>query len=156
MSDSDGRQWADEIATDLVEYFIVTMPTMKSLAAVASALAELVEAEVVRILDLVVIERGRDGGVRVQELESVETMAELRNVEGEVGRLLSEKDIELASVVVPPGSTGVLLVSESRWAKQLSFAAGQAGGQIVAGERIPAARIEAILAEGGDDQGGRR
>lgn len=128
---------------------------MSSLSAVAAELAEVVQAGMVRILDLVVIERGLDGGVQVRELEGIESMAVLRNVEGEVGRLLSEKDIEMASLVVQAGTTGVVLVAESRWAKQLSLAAGQAGGQIVAGERIPAARVEAILAEDPNNKGER-
>jgi hypothetical protein len=46
----------------------------------------------------------------------------------------------------------VVIVTEDRWAKPLSTAARRAGGQIIAGDRIPASRVESILAENFDDQ----
>ena len=45
------------------------------------------------------------------------------------------------------GMPGVVLVTEDLWAKSLSTAAQRAGGQIVAGERIPASRVEAALGD---------
>jgi hypothetical protein len=38
-------------------------------------------------------------------------------------------------------------VAEDRWAEQLSLAARGVGGRIVAGERIPAPRVEAAVAD---------
>jgi hypothetical protein len=45
-------------------------------------------------------------------------------------------------------------VAEDRWAEQLSVAAREAGGHIVAGERIPSRRVEAALADRLDTEGG--
>jgi hypothetical protein len=62
-------------------------------------------------------------------------------------RMLSEHDIGLAALALRPGTAGMVLVTEDRWATPLSRAAQRAGGQIVGGERIPASRIETALAE---------
>ena len=86
----------------------------------------------------------------VLELDAVQSMSSVRNLDIEVGGgMLSEHDLELASFALKPGMPGVVLVTEDLWAKSLSTAARRAGGQIVAGERIPASRVEAAL-------GGRR
>jgi hypothetical protein len=55
---------------------------------------------------------------------------------------------------VRPGEVGLVVVAEDRWAKQLSTAARDAGGRIVAGERIPVLRVEAAVEDVGDDPGG--
>jgi hypothetical protein len=62
-------------------------------------------------------------------------------------------DIELAALAVQPNSVGLIVVTEDRWAQPLSKAAQGAGGRIVAGDRIPARRVEAMLA-GQPDEGG--
>ena len=139
---SGGR---DEIRTDLVEYLIVVVPSRDALGAIGSALTSLVENAKIRILDLVVLERDATGAVTVVEVESIGSMAALRDLDIEVGGMLTEHDLELASLALTPGMPGVVLVTEDLWAKSLSTTARRAGGQIVAGERIPASRVEAAL-----------
>ncbi len=91
---SGGR---DEIRTDLVEYLIVVVPSRDALGAIGSALTGLVESAKIRILDLVVLEREANGEVTVLEVESIESMAPLRDLDIEVGGMLTEHDLELAS-----------------------------------------------------------
>jgi hypothetical protein len=144
------RGIAHEVVTDVVEYTIVLMPDVDSLAQLVPALAELFEAIAVRILDLVVLVMSRDGAVRVLEFEEVESMAQLRDAGHAVESLLSEHDIELAVRALRPGAAALVLLTEDRWAGPLSAAARRAGGEIVAGERIARSRMEAALAEAAD------
>lgn len=138
---------SEAIVPDLVGYLVVAVPHPDALADLVPALTGLVGTATIRILDLVVVERGLDGAVEVRELEAVESLAGLRAVEGDVGGLLSDHDVELAAYALRPGTCGVVLVTEDRWAGQLSQAAQGAGGRIVAGERIPPARVEDVLAD---------
>lgn len=138
---------SEAIVPDLVGYLVVAVPHPDALADLVPALTGLVGTATIRILDLVVVERGPDGAVEVRELEAVESLAGLRAVEGDVGGLLSDHDVELAAYALRPGTCGVVLVTEDRWAGQLSQAAQGAGGRIVAGERIPPARVEDVLAD---------
>ena len=152
---TDAREPADrshEVTSDLVEYVIVAVPDQDSLATVVPALAELVRTAKIRILDLVVLARDREGAVTVLEFEDVESMEGLRHVEGEVGGMLSEHDIALASIALRPGTAGIVLVTEDRWAEPLSAAARRAGGQIIAGDRIPPPRVEGALANRSEDE----
>ncbi|WP_116948965.1 DUF6325 family protein [Jiangella endophytica] len=135
------------ISPDLVSYLVVSVPDVQSLGGLVPALARLVETASVRVLDLVVLERGADGVVDVHEVEDVGSLAGLRGVEGDVGGFLSDHDLQLASAALRLGTCGVLLVTEDRWALPLSAAAGAAGGRIAAGERIPPSRVEDVLAD---------
>jgi hypothetical protein len=143
---------SESVSTDLVGYVIVRVPDLGSLASVASALAELARERVIRILDLVVLVKDSDGGVSVPEIGAVESLAPLDPVKGEVGGLLSDHDIELASLALPAGTAGIVVVTEDRWAEPLSAAAQRSGGRIIAGDRIPPSRIEAALATRPSDE----
>jgi Family of unknown function (DUF6325) len=154
---TDAREPADrtdKIATDLVQYVVVVVPDQGALATVVPALAELVETGKIRILDLVVLKRDPEGVVTVLEFEAVDSMADLREVEGEFGGMLSDNDIALASHALRPGTTGIVLVTEDRWAAPLSAAARRVGGLIVAGERIPPSRVEQVVASPPEDEQG--
>jgi hypothetical protein len=136
--------------SDLVEYLIVAVPDVDSVAALGPALAELVGNEAIVILDLVVVVKDRDGSVTVHEQDAVEGFAPLRQL-GVRSGLLSEHDIGHVATALRPGTAGVVLVTEDRWAAPLSAAAHGVGGQILAGERIPSPRIESALAEHASD-----
>ncbi len=151
MSDARESDGPDTFAADLIEYLIVEVPDLNALSSLVPALAELVETARIRILDLVAFEKSADGSVTALELDAVESMAALRDVDGEVGRMLSEHDIELAALALRPRSAGIVLVTEDRWAQPLSVAAQRAGGQIIGGERIPASRVESVLTDRSDD-----
>lgn len=145
MTDAADSGWRAAVDTDLVECLVIVMPDLDSAADIASELAELVRAATIRVLDIVAIARADDATVNVLELEAVPSLAALAAVEGEVGGLLSDRDIDQASVVLEPGTAALLLVAEDRWAQPVSAAAQHAGGRVVAGERIPRARVEAAL-----------
>ena len=151
MSDARESDEPDTVAADLIEYLIVEVPDLNALSSLVPALAELVETARIRILDLVAFEKSADGSVTALELDAVESMAALRDVDGEVGRMLSEHDIELAALALRPRSAGIVLVTEGRWAQPLSVAAQRAGGQIIGGERIPASRVESVLTDRSED-----
>jgi hypothetical protein len=134
------------IVDDLVAYLVIVVPDPDALSTVVPALITLVEQATIRILDLVVLVRQDDGAVVTLELEAVEALAPLRGVDVEVGAMLSDHDLELVSEALQPGSAGVVLVTEDRWAEPLATAVRTAGGHILGGERIAARRVQAIRA----------
>jgi hypothetical protein len=144
----------DTVAPDLIEYLIVEVPDLDALASLAPALAELVDTGKIRILDLVAIEKSALGAVTALELDVVDSLTALNDVDGDVGGMLSRHDIELAALAIQPGTAGLVLVTEDRWAEPLSVAAQGVGGQILGGERIPSSRVESVLFERSDDEAG--
>jgi hypothetical protein len=147
LADTPDMNRINDITTDLVGYVMITLPNVDALATLTPALRELVESGTLRILDLVVVERGDGDSPRVLEVAALDRIADLRKIKPDMAGLLTQRDIALASVAIPAGTTGVVLVVEDKWARPLSVAAARAGGQIVAGEHISAERIKAALAE---------
>jgi hypothetical protein len=145
--DRDGRGSNDDVRTDFVAYLVVAVPDRAQLAALVPALAAMVDAARISILDLVVVARDHTGVIRIEEIEDVESLAALRRVEGEVGGLLTEVDARNAARALGPDDVGIVLLAEQRWALPLSEAAHQVGGHIVAGERVSRERVEAALRE---------
>ncbi len=146
MSAADRRRPVG-IDTSLVECIVVAVPEAESVAGVSAALAELAASAAIRILDLVAVTRSRGSGeIKVTELEDLDDAARAL-VEDRVGDLLSENDIALASAALLPGSTGIVVVVEDRWAESLSSAARSAGGRVLGGRRIPRTNMEAALME---------
>lgn len=145
--DNAGAGRFGDVATELVAYLIIVLPDLDSVAKLVPGLAKLVESDVTRILDSVVLARDSAGAVEVFEPETLESVAPLAEMQHDVGRLLTDRDIELASSAIRPGTVGVVLVTEDRWAEPLAAAAANLGGHIVAGERVPASRVEAALAD---------
>jgi hypothetical protein len=126
-----------------VEYLIIGFPGNRFSGEIMPALTELVENGVIRIIDLVFVKKDADGEVTTFEFEDLQEAAELgfADLDGEAGGLLSDEDLDLA-----PDSSAALIVWEQRWAERIADAIRNAGGEIVAGERIPATVVDAALA----------
>lgn len=129
---------------ELVEYMVIAVPDLASVDGVAEALRRLVRSDRIQILDLVAVVTSAGGDV-VIEPEAVAGLAVLRDVDGEVGGLLTDEDLAMACSELPEGTAAVILVVEDRWADVLAGAARMSGGQIVGGERIPRHRVEASV-----------
>lgn len=135
------------VDADLVEYLIVTVPRVDALRAVTPAIAELVTSGQIRILDLVCLAPVPGGGDALVslELDEVASIEALRYLDGESGGLLSESDVHVAALTLPPGSANLLLLLEDRRLGPLAAAARGAGGRILGGERTPRSRAQAAL-----------
>ena len=115
--------------------------------AAAPYLLDLVERGLIRILDLVLVNKDADGTLTVLELADVDGDGELDLTvfEGVRSGLLGEDDVAEAGEAMEPGTSGVFLLYENLWAAPFAVAVRQAGGQLVASGRIPVQSIIAAL-----------
>ncbi len=130
-----------------VEYLVLGFPGNQFTGAIAPALAELSTNGTIRILDLVFIAKDADGNAVAVELEDHDEAEAFAGLEGEIGGLVSQDDIEHAAEGLEPGSSAALLVWEDTWAAPLADALRESGGVLIEGGRIPHDLIEAALAE---------
>jgi hypothetical protein len=128
-----------------VDYLVVEFPPGKSnfTGEMAAALASLVEAGTIRLLDLVVIHKDEDGNIDGFEIDDFEEIDELRALEADIAEILAAEDVVQLAEAMVNGSTAGVIVWENLWAAPFASAARRAGGQLVATGRIP---IQAILA----------
>jgi hypothetical protein len=130
-----------------VEYIIVGFPGNQFNGEIAPELGKLVESGTIRILDLVFITKDASGEVSAVEFEDHADVALFNALEGEVGGLVSDEDIEYAAVELEPNSSAALLVWEDVWATPFVEAMRNSGGVLIEGSRIPHDLIEAAEAE---------
>lgn len=139
-----------------IEYLVVAFPGNKFKGEIVPALAELVENETIRILDLVFIlkdEEGNVAAVELSELDADDEAAAMSDIADVDSALLNEEDIALAADALEPNSSAGLLVFENVWATRFAEAVRNADGVLVANERIPYDVVQAALAYAAADSG---
>jgi hypothetical protein len=128
-----------------VDWIVVEFPGSKFNGQIAPALLDLVERDLVRVLDLLVLKKDADGSLEAFELSDLDEgeIGGLREYESELAMLLSEEDVTSLAAAIEPGSSAGVLVWENTWAAPFASAVRRSGGQLVASGRIP---IQALLA----------
>jgi len=128
-----------------VDWIVVEFPGSKFNGQIAPALLNLVERDLIRVLDLLVLKKDADGSLEAFELSDLDQgeIGDLRTYESELAMLLSEEDVTSLAAAIEPGSSAGVLVWENTWAAPFASAVRRSGGQLVASGRIP---IQALLA----------
>jgi hypothetical protein len=87
-----------------IEYIIVGFPGNQFTGQIAPALADLIDNNTIRILDLVFISKDADGEVTAFEYDELEELAAFGDLDGEVGGLIGPDDIAHAAEGLDPNS----------------------------------------------------
>ena len=122
-----------------VEYMIVAFPGNKFQGEILPELAELVESETIRIIDLTFVAKDENGEITGFELSDLDpdVQSALEQMGAESTGLFNEEDLELAAEALEPNSSAALLVWEDLWAAKLVDKIRDAGGVLAATERVP-------------------
>ena len=128
-----------------VDYLIVEFPAgaQNFTGEGADELLRLHDAGIIRVMDILILQKGQDGTVMAQELGDLESLGELQRIETELVQTLAEEDVAHLAAAMDPGSVAGVLVYENLWAAPFASAMRRAGGQLIANGRIP---IQAIIA----------
>jgi len=130
-------QMGEEIGP--VQYLIVAFPGNRFTGQIAPALADLVEAGTIRIIDIAFVGKDESGNVAAFEIDDIdpEVRQGLENMGAGTGGLFNEEDLEAAAEELEPNSSAALLVWEELWAKEVAEAMRNAGGVLLDYDRIP-------------------
>ena len=128
-----------------VDWIVVEFPGSRFNGQIAPALLDLVDRDLIRVLDLLVLKKDADGSLEAFELSDLDEgeIGELRTYESELAMLLSEEDVTSLAAAIEPGSSAAVLVWENTWAAPFGSAVRRSGGQLVASGRIS---TQALLA----------
>jgi len=128
-----------------VDWIVVEFPGSKFNGEIAPVLQDLVERDLIKVLDLLMLRKDDAGELEIFEASDLEDgeLGELRTQEAELAMVLSEQDVLDIAETIEPGSTAAVLVWENLWAAPFGAAVRHTGGQLVASGRIP---IQAVIA----------
>jgi hypothetical protein len=131
-----------------VEILVVRFPGNGFTGEIAPALGELVEAGLIRVIDLVFVTKSAEGDVVGMELSELDeaTLAAFRPHVDEPNGLLSDEDIEDLGAELAPNSSAAILLFEHVWATRFRDAVVDSGGELVASIRIPKEVVDEVVA----------
>jgi uncharacterized membrane protein len=127
----------DEIGP--VDYAVLAFPGNQFKGEITPALVDLVKAGTIRLIDAAFVGKDENGEVftfEVTELDpEVQQALDALNIE--VNGLFSEDDLQDIARQLEPDSSAALLIWENVWARTVAQAIRNAGGMVLAFERVP-------------------
>jgi hypothetical protein len=102
-------------------------------------LLELVHKEIVRVIDLVIIQKDQDGQYEALEIEEVapDLLSIFDPLEMEISGIIQVEDIEMIAGAMENDTTAAVLLIENLWAIKFGEAVVRANGRLVFHDRIP-------------------
>src|SRR4051794_14912692 len=124
-----------------ISYLIVEFPGNKMTGEGLTALVDLADRGIVRILDLRFVRRDADGSLQALELGDLDGdgSLDLLVFDGVSSGLLDQSDFDDAADAIQPGSSAGILLFENRWAAGFVDGLRRGGAQLVAAGYIPMA-----------------
>ena len=128
-----------------VDYAIIAFPGNRFRGEIAPALSDLVEAGTIRLIDVAFVGKDDDGNAVAMELTELDPDVQdaLDKLGIEVGGLFNEDDLMDAADGLEPNSSAAVLLWENVWARKVTQAMRDAGGILVAFERLPHEVVQA-------------
>jgi uncharacterized membrane protein len=147
------RERRRHMAYGPIELLVVGFPGSEPTGRVAPALAELVDSGLIRIIDILFIQKDADGVVTETELSelSEDLYVVFDPLVSDLDGLLTDDDAVRIGAALPPNSSAGIMLFENVWAKSFADAVSAANGQVILNERIPRAVIEELVASQVDE-----
>lgn len=131
-----------------VDFIALEFPGNRFKGEILPDLFELVDKEIIRIIDLVII-RKDEGEVTVRELRELEpgNIEIVDPLKIEANQMITELDIEMIAGQLAENSSAGILLIENLWAKKTQLAMLNANSRLLMFERIPGEVVEAALSD---------
>jgi hypothetical protein len=132
-----------------LEYVVIEFEGNHLTGEIVPELHRLRDLGIVRVVDLLLIQKDAQGNVSARELSDLneEEAKPYWPIAGEVLDLLSEADVETAAADLPLNSSGAIALLEHTWATHLQETIRNAQGRVLSGGLLPAAEVERLAAE---------
>ena len=130
-----------------VDFLALEFDNLKLKGEIMPALMELVENKVVRVIDLVIIQKDQAGKHEALELQQLapEVIAIFDPLMVEISGIIQVEDIDAIAEEMENNTTAALLLFENLWAIKFEDAVLRANGRLLAQERIPYQVVDEAL-----------
>lgn len=136
-----------------VELFLLGLEGDRPSPALIAELAHLVQEDILRVLDFVVIAKSESGDVEIVEIS--DDSDEYAALDLVLTGITGDEDIQALAELVPAGGSAAVVALELVYARKLASSLAASGGVVLSSERIPApvvnALVDAIEEEVGDE-----
>ena len=131
-----------------IDFLALEFDNLKLKGEIMPALMELVENKIVRVIDLVVVQKDSDGNHEALELQQLapEVIAIFDPLMVEISGIIQVEDVDAIAEQMENNTTAAVLLFENLWAIKFKEAVLRANGRLLAQERIPHEAVEEALA----------
>jgi hypothetical protein len=122
-----------------IDYLALEFDTDKLKGEILPELLDLVQKQIVRVIDLVIIQKFEDGSHQALEIEQLapDLLSMFDPLELEISGIIQVEDIEMIAEEMEMNTTAALLLVENLWAIKFGEAVVRANGRLVMHDRIP-------------------
>ena len=130
-----------------IDYLALDFKTDQLKGEILPELFELVKNKIVRVVDLVIIQKYEDGHHQAMEMQQLapDLLALFDPLEVEISGIIQVEDIDNIAKAMENGSNAAILLFENLWAVKFKDAVLRANGRLLAQERIPHQVVEETL-----------
>jgi hypothetical protein len=128
-----------------VDLYLLGLPEGVLDRAALSALIDLADTGLVRLLDLILVTKAGDGELTLVEVEELPDGFEIDIASLGASGLLGHDDISELATAIPPGTAAVLVAIELVYQRKLAARAADSGAVLLGYERIPAPIVNALI-----------
>src|SRR5512136_2902080 len=122
-----------------IEYALVDFKGNKFSGKIVPELLDLAERGIVRFVDIVFIQKDKDGIIRTVELNDLDPKSykEFVPIGKHVQSLFTEEDLQIGARKLRKNTSALLILWENVWTENLRKAVAAAGGALVERGQIP-------------------
>ena len=130
-----------------IDFLALDFKTDQLKGEILPELLELVKNKIVRVIDLVIIQKYEDGHHEAMEMQQLapELLALFDPLEVEISGIIQVEDIANVAEVMENGTNAAILLFENLWAVKFKDAVLRANGRLLAQERIPYQVVDEVL-----------
>jgi hypothetical protein len=130
-----------------IDFLALEFKTDQLKGEIIPELLELVKNKVVRVIDLVMIQKYEDGHHEAAEMQQLapDLLALFDPLEVETSGIIQVEDIANVAEVMENGTNAAILLFENLWAVKFKEAVLRANGRLLAQDRIPHEVVEEAM-----------
>jgi hypothetical protein len=130
-----------------IDFLALDFKTEQLKGEIIPELLELVKNKVVRVIDLVLIQKYEDGHHQALEMQqlSPDLLALFDPLDVQISGMIQLEDIANVAQAMEKGTNAALLLFENLWAIKFKEAVVRANGRLLADERIPYQVVDEAL-----------
>jgi hypothetical protein len=130
-----------------IDFLALEFKTDQLKGEILPELHELVKNKIVRVIDLVMIQKYADGHHEAMEMQQLapDLLAIFDPLDVEISGIIQAEDIANAAEAMENGTNAAVLLFENLWAVKFKEAVLKANGRLLAQERIPHEVVEEAM-----------
>jgi hypothetical protein len=130
-----------------IDFLALVFETDKLKGEILPELLDLVQKKIVRVIDLVVIQKYDDGHHEAVEMEQLapDLLALFDPLDVEISGIVQVEDIANVAEAMENGTTAAVLLVENLWVIKFGEAVMRANGRVLMHERIPFEVVNEVL-----------